>query len=162
MGEKRRRWVRWTKTRREAFLDHLAGTANVRASAEIAGVTTPSVYHLRRKDEDFAEEWRKALALGYDMLETELLGHILAGGGGTIRCADGREIDVQEAIRLLGLHRNSLQGKWKGGPKLKRARPEETDAAIMRKLDAIDRWRAREAAEKQAAEKQAAQETPGG
>lgn len=152
MEKKQRRWVRWSKAKREAFLDHLAGTANVRASAEVAGVTPPSVYHLRRKDEDFAEEWRKALALGYDMLETALLGHILAGGGRTILCADDREIDVQEAIRLLGLHRNSLQGKWKGGPPLKRARPEDTDAAIMRKLDAIDRARAREAAEQ--AEKQ--------
>ncbi|WHU01334.1 hypothetical protein [Sphingomonas sp. NIBR02145] len=152
MEKKRRHWVRWSKTKREAFLDHLAGTANVRASADVAGVTPPSVYHLRRKDEEFAEEWRKALALGYDMLETELLGHILAGGGRTIACADGREIDVQEAIRLLGLHRNSLKGKWKGGPPLKRARPEDTDAAIMRKLDAIDRARAREAAER--AEKQ--------
>ncbi len=149
MEKKQRHWVRWTKGKRTAFLDHLAATANVRAAANMAGVTPPSVYHLRRKDEEFAEEWRKALILGYEMLETELLGHILAGGGDTLHCTDGRSIVVAEAIRLLGLHRNSLQGKWKGGPPLKRARPEDTDAAILRKLDAIDRARAREAAEKQ-------------
>ncbi len=148
MEKKQRCRVRWTGTKREAFLDHLAATANVCASAEVAGVTPLSVHHLRRKDEDFAEEWRKALALGYDMLETELLCHILAGGGRTRRNADGREIDVQEALRLLGLHRNSPQGKSKGAVPLKRARPEDTDAAIMRKLDAIDRARAREAAER--------------
>ncbi|NYT42474.1 hypothetical protein HZY97_17005 [Sphingomonas sp. R-74633] len=152
MEKKRRRWVRWTKAKRSAFLDHLASTGNVRAAAAHAGMTPPSVYHLRRKDEEFAEEWRKALILGYEMLETILLGHVLGGGGDMISCEDGREIDVAEAIRLLGLHRNSLNGKWKGGPALKRARPEETDAVILRKLDAIDRARAREAAEKQDAQ----------
>lgn len=148
MEKKRRRWVRWSKTKRATFLDHLAGTCNVREAAALAGMTAPSVYHLRRKDESFAEEWHQALLVGYEMLETELLGHVLAGGGETISRADGREIKLEAAIRLLGLHRNSLQGKWRGGPRLKRARPEDTDAAIMRKLDAIDRIRARQAAEK--------------
>ncbi|MDG2534493.1 hypothetical protein P6144_12595 [Sphingomonas sp. HITSZ_GF] len=152
MEKKRRRWVRWNKTKRDTFLDHLAGTCNVREAAALAGMTAPSVYHLRRKDEDFAEEWHKALLVGYEMLETELLGHVLAGGGDTIARADGRMIDVEKAIRLLGLHRTSLQGKWKGGPKLRRARPEDTDAAILRKLDAIDRARARAAAEKSGAQ----------
>jgi hypothetical protein len=146
--KKRRRWVRWTKAKRSAFLDHLAGTCNIRAAAALAGMTPPSVYHLRRKDEDFAEEWHKALLVGYEILETELLGHVLAGGGDTILRADGTTIDLDKAIRLLGLHRNSLQGKWKGGPKLSRARPEDTDAAILKKLAAMDRARAREAEEK--------------
>lgn len=147
MEKKRRRWVRWTKKKRADFLDHLAGTCDVRAAAALTGMTPPSVYHLRRKDEDFAEEWHKAVIVGYEMLETELLGHVLAGGGDLILRADGSTIDFDKAMRVLGLRRNSLEGKWRGGPKLRRARPEDTDAAIMRKLDAIDRARAREAAE---------------
>lgn len=147
MEKARRRWVRWTKKKRDAFLDHLAGTCNVRAAAAAAGMTPPSVYHLRRKDEAFGEEWEKALHVGYEMLETELLGHVLAGGGDTIERADGSKIIVEQALRLLGLHRNAMQGKWRGGPKLKRARPEDTDAAILKKLEAIDRARARKAAE---------------
>lgn len=143
----RRRWVRWTKQKRVDFLDQLAGTCNIRAAAGAVGMTPPSVYHLRRKDEDFAEEWHKALLVGYEILETELLGHVLAGGGDRIERADGSTIDVEQAIRLLGLHRNNMQGKWRGGPPLKRARPEDTDAAILKKLDAIDRARARAAAE---------------
>jgi hypothetical protein len=147
--KKRRRWVRWTKRKRDDFLDHLAGTCNVREAARCAGMTPPSVYHLRRKDEDFAEEWGKALEVAYQMLETELLGHILAGGGETMERADGRTIEVDKAIKLLGLHRAMMQGKGKrGGPPLRRARPEETDAAILRNLAAIDRARARAAEER--------------
>jgi hypothetical protein len=155
--KKRRRWVRWNKTKRATFLDHLAGTCNIKEAAALAGMTAPSVYHLRRKDEDFAAEWGKALIVGYEMLETELLGHVLAGGGDTIERADGRTIKVDDAIRLLGLHRNSLNGKWKGGPPLKRARPEDTDAAILKKLAAMDRLRARQAEEQRAKEEQAEQ-----
>lgn len=150
MEKKRRRWVRWTKTRRATFLDHLAGTCNVKEAAALAGMTPPSVYHLRRRDEDFAEEWHKALLVGYEMLETELLGHVLAGGGDVMERAGGRKISVDTAIRLLGLHRASLQGKKRSGPPLRRALPEDTDAAILKKLAAIDRARARAAEEKNA------------
>lgn len=148
MEKKRRRWVRWTKKKRTDFLDHLAGTCNVRAAAAAAGMTPPSVYHLRRKDEAFGEEWQKALHVGYEMLETELLGHMLAGGGDTIDRADGSRIIVEQALKLLGQHRNAMQGKWRGGPKLKRACPEDTDTAILKKLAAMDRVRALEAEEK--------------
>ena len=147
MEKARRRWVRWTKKKRADFLDHLAGTCNVRAAAAAAGMTPPSVYHLRRKDEDFGEEWQKALHVGYEMLETELLGHVLAGGGDVVERSDGSRISVEHALKMLGLHRNSMQGKWRGGPKLRRAKPEDTDAAILKKLEAIDRNRARKAAE---------------
>ncbi|MEP9359312.1 hypothetical protein [Sphingomonas sp. KR3-1] len=149
MKREQQRRVRWNKVRRAAFLDHLAGTCNVTEAAALAGMSSPHVYHLRRTDERFAEEWHKALLVGYQMLETELLGHVLAGGGDTIERVDGRKVDVDKAMRLLALHRNSMNGKWKGAPAtLKRARPEDTDAAILKKLAMMDRARARAAEEK--------------
>ena len=149
--EARRRWVRWTKKERTVFLDHLAATGSVCEAAAIAEVSTSSVYRLRRKDEAFAEAWRKALILGYEMLETVLLGHVLAGGGSRIQRPDGRTIDLGDAMRLLSMHRAHRQGDRKrGGRPLERARPEDTDAAILRKLAAIDRARALEAEEARA------------
>ncbi|RYD63816.1 MAG: hypothetical protein EOP58_10740, partial [Sphingomonadales bacterium] len=69
-----RKWVRWTAKMRASFLDHLAATCNVKASAEFIGVDPVSVYALRRRDARFTEAWGEALALGYEMLETLLVG----------------------------------------------------------------------------------------
>ncbi|MDH4746599.1 hypothetical protein OMP43_21450 [Sphingomonas sp. CBMAI 2297] len=145
MEQADRSWTRWTKKKRAAFLDELAGTCNVRQAAAAARVTPQSVYRLRRKDPGFVEEWHEALLAGYEMLETELLGHLLSGNPGkTITRLDGGQIDMRMLIQLLEAHRRSLQGKWRGGPPLRRADPEDTNKAILKKLEAIDRARALE------------------
>lgn len=144
MEEANRRWTRWTKKKRAAFLDELAGTCNVRAAAKAAGVTPASVYRLRRKDPGFAEEWREALLAAYEMLETELLGHLLSGKTGPMARPEGGEVQVKDAMFLLDAHRRGMQGKWRGGPPLQRANPEDTNKAILKKLEAIDRARALE------------------
>lgn len=148
MEKTRRGAVRWTKVRKELFLDHLAGTCNVKASASAAGVNWWSVYSLRRRDAAFAAAWREALIAGYDLLETELVGFALAGGG---RGAGDREIetagariDVDTALRLLSSHRGKLSGKARHEPQARRATREETDAAILKKLDAMERARNRD------------------
>ena len=136
------RVTQWTSKQREAFLDHLAGSCNVRASAEMAGVPVCSIYTQRRRDPKFAEDWQAALSAGYDLLETHLVGIALAG-----ERADARRpietaigtIDVETALRLLAAHRNARRGKWAGGPPLHRATREQTDAAILRKLAAMER-----------------------
>lgn len=135
---------RWTAAMRDTFLDHLAGSCNVKASAAATGVTPDSVYALRRRNARFAADWHEALLAGYQLLETELVGYALSGGnaGRTIDCATTR-IDVDTALRLLSAHRNALAGKWRGGRPLKRATSEETDKAILKKLDALDRARRR-------------------
>lgn len=143
MGTFGRKWVRWSAKRREAFLDHLAGTCNVKEAAAAVGVDPGCVYYLRRQDASFAEAWREALTLGYDMLETQLIGHAMANDGSRmIRNGAMGEFDVDLALRLLSHHRNAMQGKpFRGGPKLRRATREETDEAILRKIDAIERSR---------------------
>lgn len=139
-----RRTVRVTRAVQAAFLDHLAGTCNVRASARAAGVDHTAIYALRRRDTRFAEEWLGALKAGYDLLETELVGHAMAGGGAReIEDGAGR-VDVDIAMKLLTAHRNAMQGKpHKGGTPLKRVTSEETDKIILARIAAIQRHRER-------------------
>ncbi|AQR74441.1 hypothetical protein BXU08_12950 [Sphingomonas sp. LM7] len=138
------RKVRWTRAMRTAFLDHLAGSCNVRESAAAAGVAAVNIYELRRKDARFAAEWQEALLAGYQLLETELVGYALAGGNAAQDIAGAtRRVDVDIAVKLLGLHRNALLGLRRPKPLTKRATSEETDRAILKKLDALDRARKR-------------------
>ncbi|WP_432814112.1 hypothetical protein [Sphingorhabdus sp.] len=57
---------------RAQFLDHLAQTANVSASARAAGVKGSAVYAERRRTPAFRDAWALALAEGYARLETDL------------------------------------------------------------------------------------------
>lgn len=158
-----RRRVRWSATMKDRFLDHLAATCNVKDAAATIGVHQSSVYFLRRRDADFAAAWSEALAMGYEMLETQLVGHALAGGaaagvagegegggegdgdrgssGDRNGAGDGRAgpIDVPLALRLLTCHRGALNGKA-----TRRGRPphvatrEDTNAAILKKLRVME------------------------
>lgn len=143
-----RKWVRWTAKMRESFLDHLAATCNVKASAEYIGVDPVSVYVLRRRDAKFADAWGEALALGYEMLETLLVGQALSGDDGDVlNCgAETRSgpVTVDLAMRLLTMHRNATGKPRRGGPARQFADPEETDKALMKKLAAIEARRARD------------------
>lgn len=137
-----RRWVRWSAKLKAAFLDHLAATCNVSEAAEAIGVEPCSVYVLRRRDPAFRAGWSEALMQGYEMLETQLVGHALSGGGartmanGDVARTGG--IDVELAMRLLGQHRAAMAGKpFRGGPKLHTATREETNTAILKKLRAL-------------------------
>jgi len=68
---RRVRFVRFTPARKQLFLDHFAGTADVVASAEAAGVHISTVYKHRRLDPEFATGWDEALAHAYAELEAE-------------------------------------------------------------------------------------------
>lgn len=136
-----RKWVRWTARMKAAFLDELAATCNVLASAQAIGVTATSVYTLRRRDDAFAEAWQEALAQGYVMLETQLVGHALAGGGPVLANGDPARpaIDVDLALKLMGDHRERAAGKRAiGGPKPRTATRADTNAAILKKLKALE------------------------
>ena len=145
------RRVRWTGEMRETFLNTLAETCNIMASAEAAGVKSQSVYELRRKDAGFAEAWREALVCGYEVLETRLVGLAITlatvGGqseNGPPELDNGPHgrIDTDLALRMLTQHRGALAGKVRGGgPPLKHATREETDAAILKKIEMIERAR---------------------
>ncbi|HEX8485407.1 hypothetical protein [Sphingomonas sp.] len=135
--------VQWSPERKAAFLDHLAATCNVSASAAVVGVPATAIYPLRRRDADFAAAWGEALISGYEMLETQLVGHALNGGGAR-ETTNGDvtptgTIDVDLALKLLGTHQGAMLGKpLKGGPKLTKATSQETTEAILKKLRAIE------------------------
>lgn len=67
---RRLRFVQW---RKDVFLAFLAGTGDVTASAEAAGVCESTIYRHRARDPDFAAAFQEALEQGYARLEAEAL-----------------------------------------------------------------------------------------
>ena len=86
---------------RTYFLQALAATSSVTASAEAAGVSPSRAYKTRREHADFAAAWRSALFEGYEHLEMEVLA--------SLRGHDpDRKLDIANAIRLLAAHRETV------------------------------------------------------
>lgn len=132
-----------TDTKRAIFLDHVAATCNVRYAAEKVGVVTTALYAARRRDPEFAEQWRAAIHMGYDRLEALLVQRALsprllplgAGKVGVPPPSDTLDIDPDLALRLLSLHRKYVvTGTRQVVQKTKQASEAETDAAILKKL----------------------------
>uniref|UniRef100_UPI0035CAFFD7 hypothetical protein n=1 Tax=uncultured Sphingomonas sp. TaxID=158754 RepID=UPI0035CAFFD7 len=155
-----RKWVRWTVRMKAEFLDSLAATCSVVDAAAAIGVGPVSVYALRRRDPAFLADWEQALMQGYQVLETRLLGHLLAGRGRTdpvARPEDGQgggAVDVETILRVLAHHRAKLGAEdggaagrarggrgARGGPAPRRASDADTEAAILKKLAAIEKRR---------------------
>lgn len=134
---------------RSLFLDHLAQTANVSASARAAGVTSSAVYAERRRTPAFRDSWALALAEGYARLETDLLAEALQSASG--RTADGtlkaRAQKHRLAIALLSAHRASVKGGAAVAPASKPAQPDlaTLKAQLILKLTQM-RQRAEESA----------------
>ena len=106
---------------RTYFLQELAATSNVTASAKKAGVSASRAYKTRREHEDFALAWRTALYEGYEHLEMEVLAQLRGHD-------PDRKLDIANAIRLLGAHRETIAAE--------RARREGQDeAAVFAALD---------------------------
>jgi len=136
----------FTTAKQQLFFDALALTCNVDKAAEYAGVHRVTVYKHRRKRPDFAERWREALALGYDRLEAMALEHVGAGleAADPDRAAEaGPEsgapipFDFERALTLLRLHRAIRDAKpspARGGPPMRNATREETNAALLKAI----------------------------
>jgi hypothetical protein len=108
---------------RTIFLQALAETSNVSASAAKANVTTARVYKARREEAAFAANWRAALREGYDNLEIELLGYL--------RSPDpARKMDVAAAVRLLAAHRAAVERE-------RALEGEEDEQAVLDSIDAF-------------------------
>lgn len=137
---KRRRSNKWidpsepaSRYWRDYFLEHLAESSNVSASADHAGISAGRAYQARREDSKFAAAWRSALYEGYQHLEMEVLGFL--------RGADPeRKFDVANAIRLLAAHKATIAHE--------RALIDNRDEqAVLNSIDAmIDEMRERSAA----------------
>lgn len=78
MQLRKTRKLRFTDAKKELFLDHFAGTCDLAASAEAAGVCVETVRNHRRKYPEFDAACDEALAQGYKTLEEEAVRERLA------------------------------------------------------------------------------------
>lgn len=135
----------WTVKQRAVFLDHLAATCNVRASAQAAGVLPGTGYRMYRRDPEFSQAWDAALATGYTALETMLVARAM----GTLEIPQGETpvpavetIDTELALRVLGHHKRAAKNMLNTGtPRLRQSTEDETNAAILKKLRALAKRR---------------------
>ncbi|WP_313809542.1 hypothetical protein [Sphingobium sp.] len=104
----------WTPRRRRLFMEALAMTCNVSEAARVAGKSVSSVYAQKQRDPGFAREWREALCIAYDELETLLLRKSLFGSEQEEIALDGegavkgrkvkRDLPLAIGLRLLLAH----------------------------------------------------------
>lgn len=140
-----------SERKRDAFIQHLGETCNVRLSAERVGVSFSTFYKIRQRDPAFAAAWQGALDDGYQRLEMGLLHAALAVVEG--RRPDGSEaseggviapMTMEQAFRVLGRHEGSVRGG-----KLRSLRPgkgkmptsDETDAEVLKRFAILRRQR---------------------
>jgi hypothetical protein len=115
----------WSEEERGLFLDMLAATCNVDASAKAAGHKVQSAAGLRRRDAGFRDQWDDALDTGYALLEAMVLEKMQAAMAAT-RPVAGKsgasmarivieDITIKDAMALLDKHRGMVtrirQGK---------------------------------------------------
>lgn len=118
---------------RKAFLDHLAMTSNVAASARAAGISSARAYALRRRNPGFHDQWQAALAEGFARLEAELLAEALRAVSGKVSEATlkSRAQRQRLGLALLAMHRAAVRGAPKQA-----ALPSESRAALAAKVEA--------------------------
>ncbi len=96
---------------RKAFLNHLAETSNVAASARKVDISKASIYAERRRLPEFRAAWGLALAEGYARLEAEMLYEALkpasAKTSDAMLKAKAQKQRLQ--ITLLQMHRASVK-----------------------------------------------------
>lgn len=105
--------MRWSKAIEDAFLENLAQSANVSASAKAAGLSgTALVYRQRQRSQTFRAKWIGALAEGYARLEAEMLAEALRPASGHIKDVTlrARQMKIRLAMALLAMHRAAVRG----------------------------------------------------
>lgn len=138
-----------------AFLANLAATANIKLSAEAVGIGVSAIYARRRSSPDFERAVLAALADGYDRLEMALLGTAIRSlepdcaldewdqADGPLQIAP---MTAREAMMVLaqGQTRMGVNGRLDGRVKVARATPEAAEKALLKRLEAYARRRARD------------------
>lgn len=123
----------------DLFLDALAETSNVAASARAAGVSGNAMYRERRRNAGFAARWHGALCEGFARLEAELLSEALIAARGNVKDATlkARAQKYRLGLALLAAHRAAVRGT--GAVPGGRSGPVEGDAKerIAAKLRAM-------------------------
>ena len=138
---------RWSERKERVFFAELAATANVRRSAEAAGVSTQAVYARRLRHAPFARQWEAAVETGKVRLQMLLI-------AAAERCfdpdlladeANAPEVSVGEAINILktreGKERagQSVSGRGWTGPDEDEGGEDEYDEACGRIVERLKR-----------------------
>lgn len=142
------------EAKRQRFLEALAGSCNVTAAAAASGFTPSTAYKLRQADPAFAAAWQEALEIGYARLEMALLERAIQtieilGDDAPDAPPPVGAMTVAQAMDLMNKHRASVVGgraKAGRGARRRRPTPDETDAELLRRIDAIERARGAESA----------------
>lgn len=96
----------------DIFLEALAESSNVAASARAAGLPANAMYRERRRNPGFAARWHAALCEGYARLEAELLSEALIAPSGNVKDATlkSRAQKYRLGLSLLVAHRAAVRG----------------------------------------------------
>jgi hypothetical protein len=142
---------RWCARSERDFLATLGATANVKAAARAAGVSTVAVYKRRRKWPAFRAAWDEAKEEGYVRIEMLLI-DAATNTLDPAAAAQSREADeappemtVEQAMKLW-FHRAGRDGARGGrgfGWRLRPTDIEEVRAELLRKVAALEKARAR-------------------
>lgn len=112
-----------TTNQRARFLEHLAQTANVTASAEFGGAARRTFYDHREADKEFAAAWDEAFEVAVDAEEAEARRRAMQGvsrplvsGGKVVKDDDGKTIMITEfsdtlMVLRLKAHRPKYRDK---------------------------------------------------
>jgi hypothetical protein len=147
----------WSGKIQAAFLDHYVASGNVALAARAAGVARGTVWRRRRTDPDFAAAWDALKQETYDRMELMLIERASAqiagpegaeggdaGEAGAAGAGQAAAFDPQLAMWLLKRRDAELGGTLRRGRGAMRPpRIEDVTAKILRKVEAIERHRAR-------------------
>lgn len=105
---------RFGKPDKAVFLDTLAATCNIAASARACGFSTSTIERHRKKDATFRNNVHRALTTGYKRLEMAMLERAIHGVEEEVWHAGkivGTKIVYSDQIglRLLALHRDNVE-----------------------------------------------------
>ena len=145
-SRKRKRPVAFDRERKQAFLDHFAGSCNLEAAACAAGIGVSSVYRALAGDAAFAEGFQAALAIGYRLLEAEALAQQLAAQRRyTIdpkTDPEGAAHSFERTMQLLREYNRGGGAVGRRAPRTGEARSrwsfDEAMAALEKALDAFE------------------------
>ena len=135
----------WTKTKQQAFLDHLAATANVASATATVKFKEGAAYDYRRKSPEFRTAWQAALCEGYAKLELMMLERAmralqpLAQGEDAPDPARTKadEYSNKLVMALLAAHRASVKGEKSEAPAKPIAEITDPRAEFERRFDTM-------------------------
>lgn len=137
---------RWSASKEALFLAELTATANVRAAARAAGVSTTAAYNRRKLWPAFAAEWHAAVAEGWARIETL----VVCAATTTLdpeplpeRAYEEPRMSMELAVKVwLALNGRQRGDKRRPGrPVTREPDIEEVRQEILRKVAAIKRAR---------------------